>query len=154
LCPWNGLWLRDRGLGALTCDVCDCAGFEPGDVGSAESATREIVTERSMGRCEKCGNPGAQMHHRKNRSQGGLWSPSNIIFLCVEDHNWVGNNPVEAAVVGLHLLPEDDPASVPILTGDVPFLMDEDGGFTPVNPEDALWPLPGCLKQQLPPLKR
>lgn len=99
-----------------------------------------------MGRCEKCGNCGVQMHHRKNRSQGGEWNPANILLLCVKCHTWVGSYPLAAKEVGLHVMPNDDPQTVPIRTGNVPFLLLEDGCLEACNELDVLLPLPGCAR--------
>lgn len=109
----------------------------------SETRTRAIVKERSIGRCERCGHPGAEMHHRKNRSQMGRWSASNIVLLCRPCHHWVGMNPNAAGLVGLHVLSYENPADIPIRTGDVPFLLDDDGGFIACCESDVLSPTPG-----------
>lgn len=112
-----------------------------------EAKTRAIVKERCMGHCERCAARGAEMHHRKNRSQGGEWSPSNIVCLCSKCHNWVGANPIAAHEVGLHVRPWEDPEDSPIKTGNVPFLLDNDGCFTTLHDDDVLTlPLPGWAR--------
>jgi hypothetical protein len=65
-----------------------------------EATTRRLVKERSQGRCEKCGQPAAQMHHRKNRSQGGRWEPSNTLHLCLLCHLWCTEHPLLACSEG------------------------------------------------------
>lgn len=48
-----------------------------------EARCREIVSLRSKGLCEKCGNPGRlEKAHRVARSKGGQWMPSNILDPC------------------------------------------------------------------------
>jgi HNH endonuclease len=48
-----------------------------------EKQARVIVYERSNRLCERCGQKRADtVHHRKNRSQGGTWDPSNLMHLC------------------------------------------------------------------------
>ncbi|MGW4484298.1 HNH endonuclease [Amycolatopsis sp. NPDC004368] len=43
--------------------------------------------ERRSSCCERCGNGGPlDWHHRKNRSQGGTWQPSNGLRLCRPCH--------------------------------------------------------------------
>lgn len=62
-----------------------------------EAKCRAIVKERSGDICEICSRRAQQMHHRRNRSQSGKWTPANILHICVEDHVWIGAN-VAAAV--------------------------------------------------------
>lgn len=56
------------------------------------------------------------MHHRKKRSQGGLWIPSNVVALCGHGtsgcHGWVEHNPNAAELEGFHVRPWQD--EVPI----------------------------------------
>jgi len=59
-----------------------------------------------------CGRrPATDMHHRVNRSQGGAWSPENILHLCHEDHMAVTVNPRLARERGWSLLSTQPPAS-------------------------------------------
>ncbi len=59
------------------------------------------------------------MHHRKKRSQGGLWTPENIVALCghgtVGCHSWVEHNPNAAAELGWHVRPWENPAEISVL---------------------------------------
>jgi len=80
-----------------------------------EPLTRAHVKGRNpSGRCEYCGkNPANDMHHRRNRSQGGTWCPSNIIWLCRLCHHKVTTHPQWAKSVGLMLDNEpEEPAAV------------------------------------------
>lgn len=66
----------------------------------SERAARQLVAARSMALCERCGRAWAtDWHHRKNRSQGGLWCPSNGLHLCRRCHDDVGRF-VSLALVG------------------------------------------------------
>ncbi|MFM8798725.1 MAG: HNH endonuclease signature motif containing protein [Fluviibacter sp.] len=67
--------------------------------------------------CEVCGVGGPlEHHHRKNRSAGGLWEPSNIIALCCSCHRRVTVNPKWGCDNGLHVPAWKDAASVGVLT--------------------------------------
>ena len=47
-----------------------------------EATCRKLVSARSGGVCERCGAiRAAGKHHRVKRSQGGRWTPSNIVDL-------------------------------------------------------------------------
>jgi 5-methylcytosine-specific restriction endonuclease McrA len=48
------------------------------------------------------------VHHIKRRSQGGGNEPSNLICLCQAAHDYVHNNPREAALLGLLILNKGD----------------------------------------------
>lgn len=89
-----------------------------------ESAGRRIVRERSGGLCELalpdlCMGRAAGAHHRKNRSQGGTWSPSNLLDACGSGttgcHGWVTTNPTKANELGLALKSYQDPLEVPAM---------------------------------------
>lgn len=52
-----------------------------------ERTARPLVRARSGGMCETrlpgaCLGRATNMHHRKNRSQGGRWAASNLLDLC------------------------------------------------------------------------
>lgn len=54
---------------------------------NSEKKSRAIVKQRSGGICELripevCLGLAHSMHHRRKRSQGGPWSPSNMIHTC------------------------------------------------------------------------
>lgn len=97
-----------------------------------EKETRRIVAERSDGVCEICyGNRGTNMHHRKNASQGGRWTPENIMHLCGSGttgcHGWVTVNPWMANKLGFSVKRWQDPAEVPIQFGDSQYFLLPDG---------------------------
>jgi hypothetical protein len=67
-----------------------------------EKHGRDIVKTRSGGSCEAnifgiCRGPGESVHHRKNRSQGGTWDPSNLLHTCGDGvrgcHGWITERP-------------------------------------------------------------
>lgn len=99
-----------------------------------EAKTRKLVAERSGGWCEICGVARAEsVHHRRNRSQGGPWSPSNCVSVCGDGvrkcHGWVGQHPKAAHAKGFHLEHGEAPAETLIesrLHGTV--LLDDEGG--------------------------
>lgn len=73
-----------------------------------EVDARELVNLRDGGVCVKCGRVdplfGVNFDHRKNRSQGGLWSASNGQLMCgsgtVGCHGWATQHPAEAVAEG------------------------------------------------------
>lgn len=61
--------------------------------------------------CERCGGRNAcEVHHRKNRSQGGGWGLSNLLDLCSECHREVTSLKKVALEQGWSVLREEDPA--------------------------------------------
>lgn len=83
-----------------------------------EALCRLLVNERAAGRCELCHRPGESLHHRRKRSQGGLWRPSNILRLCGHGtagcHGAIEAQPTTAGVLGLTVASYLDPATVPV----------------------------------------
>lgn len=99
-----------------------------------ETRVREQVSHRSGGMCERCGNRAAvHKHHRVNRSQGGAYTSANIVDLCLECHDWVGDQPVAAHDEGWHLHPNEDPQQVAVAHASVPglmfYLLDDDAAM-------------------------
>lgn len=85
-----------------------------------ELEARALVSARS-GVCECCGTARAtDWHHRKNRSQGGIWSASNGLGLCRECHmdvtdSW-GDRRKYYRETGVIVLSHEDPFTVPVNT--------------------------------------
>lgn len=80
-----------------------------------ERKCRDLVYTRSNHVCEMCGNTRAtEVHHRKNRSQGGQWTPANTLHLCTEHHRHVTVNPAVAYQQGWSVRSFADPASTPV----------------------------------------
>lgn len=80
-----------------------------------EKTCREIVRERSGSVCEMCGGARAtEVHHRKNRSQGGQWAPANCMHLCSKDHRHVTTHPQVAREQGWSVPSHRDPADTPV----------------------------------------
>ncbi len=102
-------------------------------VSSEERAGRAAVKVRSGGRCEiGSGCRGEEIHHRKNRSQGGTWCPSNLIHLCAAHHQHTTTHPAAARQQGWAVLSTDDPARTAVwLAG---------RGFTYLNPDGSTVP--------------
>lgn len=100
-----------------------------------EKECRAIVRERANGACERCGRAGVliTLHHRRKRSAGGEWSPSNCVMVCGHGtsadrcHSWIEDNPNEAEDSGWHCRPWDNPADIPVtMSGSLAYLL-EDG---------------------------
>lgn len=114
----------------------------------SEAETREIVKRRSMliyemmrpvwvdtiiPMCEFCGKRRLEeMHHRKYRSQGGEWSPSNIIGLCWQCHKKATITPSWAYALGLSVMAAGTCDDTPICVwyNEGPVLFDDHGGYT------------------------
>lgn len=113
----------------------------------SEQEVRELVRKRSMliyemcmptwidtvtPVCEFCGKrPLQEMHHRKYRSQGGPWRPSNIIGLCWQCHRQATVQPSWGYALGLSVESSCDPCAVPVAVwyNEQPVLLDEHGGY-------------------------
>lgn len=69
-----------------------------------ERRARAAVKERDQGLCVRCGRPGNNWDHRKNRSQGGRWEATNGQTLCGSGttgcHGWRTQNPAPALLEG------------------------------------------------------
>lgn len=53
-----------------------------------------MVIARAGERCERCGAPGADIHHRRARGMGGSRDPhanlpGNLVLLCRGCHDWI-----------------------------------------------------------------
>ena len=96
-------------------------------VTATERAARDLVRARSGGWCEVrlpgvCLGRAANMHHRKNRSQGGKWAASNLLDLCgsgTTGCHGVLTDPqgrrAEYEATGWIVPSYADPAEVPVL---------------------------------------
>lgn len=111
-----------------------------------QKTARDFVYARSAGEpfgyrvCEirllgVCTGQATDWHHRKNRSQGGLWTPSNGLDLCHACHMTITNTRAIYFELGWLVSREDDPASkrayihsTQYFSGQwVPLLLKEDG---------------------------
>lgn len=102
---------------------------------AAERNARKVVAARSGGLCELCLKPGTNMHHRLNRSQGGRWTPENILHLCGSGttgcHGAVTVNVALAQSRGWSVRSTQDPAEEPVfLAGRGWVFLLEDGSTT------------------------
>ncbi|HEY8590216.1 MAG TPA: HNH endonuclease signature motif containing protein [Naasia sp.] len=81
----------------------------------SEDVARRLVHARSEGLCERCGSAWAtDWHHRQNRSQGGVWCPSNGLDLCRSCHADIGQFPTPAYVAGFLVRRFAIPANQPV----------------------------------------
>ncbi len=106
----------------------------PPTMGSQEARCREIVSRRSGGLCEICGEPGRlEKAHRRARSQLGAWEASNILDLCRLCHSRDHANPKDAYAGGWHLRNGEDPRETPVLirhgSRNGWALLDDEGGI-------------------------
>lgn len=83
------------------------------------ASSREAVKKRSLGRCERCGGPGSQWHHRRSRSvvEEHRHDPCNGLWLCDTCHRWAHANPAWAMVEGLIVSRTNPtPGNIPVET--------------------------------------
>lgn len=63
--------------------------------------------------CERCRErPAVHTHHRQLVSQGGDDSPENTVRVCLECHQWIHDNPRDAAAAGWIVLSWQQAAEV------------------------------------------
>jgi hypothetical protein len=113
-----------------------------------EKNGREAVKLRSGGVCEAgirgvCLGHGHTVHHRKNRSQGGTWAPSNLLHLCGDGtrgcHGWITEHPATSYIRGWSVRGFRDPNEVPVLYRDgMPAYLDDAGAVAHCAHEDRL----------------
>jgi hypothetical protein len=112
---------------------------------TGESAGRMVVYERSGGFCEVriekagvCRGMGESVHHRRKRSHGGSWSPSNLVHACGDGttgcHGYLEANPATARRYGLWLYSGQDALTTPVQLTFRGFrgwwLLDDEGSMT------------------------
>lgn len=99
-----------------------------------ERTARRVIAERCGGRCERCGAPEYTVHHRRKRSQGGTWCPSNLLALCGSGttgcHGWVENNPTAAQALRFWLRAGQPSETTPVWLWGRWVLLQPDGGYT------------------------
>lgn len=114
-------------------------------VSPEERDGKDIVHVRSGGLCEACGEAEAiHWHHRINEGQGGSWSASNGLHVCLDCHNWIGDFPLSAGLLGWHLEPwrdregelTRDPVTEPLRRRGEWVVLGEDGAITPAEIPD------------------
>lgn len=105
--------------------------------------SRDVVTARAQGRCERCGASSSQfwsVHHRRPRGMGGskrpeVNGPANLILLCGSGttgcHGWVEANRAEAYNLGLLVRSGMNPGDVPVELRHGRVLLLADGGMQP-----------------------
>ena len=80
-------------------------------------ATRQAVIDRAGSKCERCGQPGEQIHHRKPRGMGGTSDPAinafpNLVFVCADCHREIESHRSDAYESGWLVRRWQDPAEV------------------------------------------
>lgn len=101
------------------------------------SAVRDIVTARSGGMCEVCGDPAWDVHHRHPRKSGGtkrawIGLASNGLHVCRMDHNLIEARRHLARMLGWLVRDGHDPSTTPVLYRGSFVLLDDLGGVTPL----------------------
>lgn len=105
------------------------AARKPAKRDPAEAAARATVKARSQGRCEVCGRaPGQEMHHRRNRSQGGAWTASNLLHLCSAHHLHVTTHPQASRDQGWSVPSHREPSGVPVWLAGLGWVFLDDHG--------------------------
>lgn len=106
----------------------------------SEKTCRDVVRERSGGDCElrlsACLGRAASVHHRRKRSQGGPWTPSNCLHTCGDGtrgcHGVITDTRTEYYESGWIVHSWDPWASTPVLMhthfGHTWVLLDDEGG--------------------------
>lgn len=88
-----------------------------------EVECRRIVRERANDQCEVCGigesdSVRHSVHHRRKRSAGGPWTPSNCVLVCghgtVGCHGRIEANPKWGMRRGLWVSRYGDEATIPV----------------------------------------
>lgn len=97
-----------------------------------------IVTARSGGLCEVCGDPAWDVHHRHPRKAGSTkrgWIAlaSNALAVCRMDHNLIESRRTLAYLLGWLVREGCDPSCAPVLYRGERVLLGDDGSVTPVK---------------------
>ena len=107
-------------------------------------SVRDLVFERAQGGCERCGRDLTyefwSQHHRQPRGLGGTSKPdrpSNLLLLDGSGtsgcHGWVESHREEAMRFGWLVSQYSEPSLEPVLRRGVWVLLDDEGGWTPVQ---------------------
>lgn len=111
-------------------------------VSAFSDVVRARVMARSGGFCEVrrdgCWDEGSQLHHRRPRGMGGSRSKvtggaANALNLCIQCHDHVERNRLEARDNGWIVRQSADPSQVPVHRYRRWVLLDDDGGITPTE---------------------
>lgn len=111
-------------------------------VTAVERAGRAAVRARCGGICEVCSRVQAtEWQHRKPRSAGGTWDPSNGLAVCYScHHKRIHANPSEAYAMGWSVKRAHVPAKVPVYAGNGGWArwvwLRDDGSMDPVSPDE------------------
>jgi hypothetical protein len=86
--------------------------------------------------CECCGRQRAsERHHRQNRSQGGRWTPANILYICMWCHHAITTNPKWARSQGYTVLRGEVCDEIPVRLWHhlEPLLLDDAGTYQVID---------------------
>lgn len=113
---------------------------------SIPERSRKAVITRSVNRCEVCGAPGTNTHHRRPRGLGGSKDPAtnlpgNLLRVCGSGttgcHHEIESHRAQSYALGLLVHQGHDPSRVPVRLLDGWFYLDNRGGVTPCDPPDV-----------------
>lgn len=106
------------------------------------TTTRDLIQQRALGLCERCGNPGTDIHHRQPRQMGGtnrpdIHDPPNLLLLCRTCHTHIERHRDYAYETGWLVHSWDTPADISIVVWmyRMEVWLEPDGGY-------RLYPLP------------
>ena len=99
---------------------------------------RQLLRQRSNDLCERCGQKyGTNAHHRKNRSQGGADTLSNLLWLCGSGttgcHGYITEHPRDSYNHGWSVLSHHNPADIPVEYRGTWMWLDDSGNLQPVE---------------------
>lgn len=82
------------------------------------TASRQVVSERDLDRCVRCGGRSGAWHHRRRRrvEDSHTHEACNGILLCITCHAWVHANPKLAREMGWIVSAWDLPPAHPVMT--------------------------------------
>jgi HNH endonuclease len=109
--------------------------------GAFNDRTKQIVRQRALMRCERCGLPliaGAHFHHRKPRGMGGtsdsdLAGASNCLYVHPHCHASLESNRKVALKNGWLVRNQYHPMTIPIFRWGLWVILDDEGNALPVQ---------------------
>lgn len=104
-----------------------------------------VIEARAQDCCERCkkwaptGERHREIHHRKNRSQGGTGDAFNCVALCRKCHMWITVHPEESYANGWSVHGWEDPTTVPLIDlFDNRWILEADGSRVNLPPIEAV----------------